>query len=155
MTISDKKNNVTARLIGNYHSSLRRTSHNVNLRTPTGMFKSSVLTANKTQTSCVTGPLMLLREVITLYSENYQKALNTFCAQNARPFIVKTNSRARDAQLFLKSRSHLKILCIRKMVQNKFHSGDPRILGTTVQNLCNPVLDNRPVRSQLALCSKR
>ena len=41
----------------------------------------------------------------------------------------------RDAQISQISRSHLKILCARKMTRSKFHAEDPYILGCTGQNL--------------------
>jgi len=39
-----------------------------------------------------------------------------------------------DAQVFQKSRSHLKSLGITSVICRKFHTQDPEILGTKVQN---------------------
>jgi hypothetical protein len=51
----------------------------------------------------------------------------------------------RGAQIFQKSRSHLKILGARRVTWSKFRTEDPQILGATVQNLvardfCTPGL---------------
>jgi hypothetical protein len=40
----------------------------------------------------------------------------------------------RDAQLFQKSKRHLKILGARRMTHSKFNNKDPQLLGATVQN---------------------
>ena len=41
----------------------------------------------------------------------------------------------RGAQIFRKSRSHLKILGARRVIWSKLHREDPQILGATVQNV--------------------
>ena len=38
------------------------------------------------------------------------------------------------AQIFHKSRSHLRILGTGRVTRSKFHTDDPQILGATVQN---------------------
>jgi hypothetical protein len=43
----------------------------------------------------------------------------------------------RVAQIFHKSRSSIKIIGARGVTQKKFHTKDPQILGTIIQNLHN------------------
>jgi hypothetical protein len=58
--------------------------------------------------------------------------------------VFLDNCPGRDAQVFRNSRSHLRILSVRRGTQNKFHTKDPKILGATItgaQDLCTPVLN--------------
>jgi hypothetical protein len=41
----------------------------------------------------------------------------------------------RVAQIFVKSRSSIKIIGARRVTQKKFHTKDPQILGTIIQIL--------------------
>ena len=45
----------------------------------------------------------------------------------------------RSAKIFQKSRNRLKIPGARRMTKSKFHSEEPQILGTTMQNLVTTV----------------
>jgi hypothetical protein len=54
-------------------------------------------------------------------------------------FLVNKNSNHcalhEGAQIFKKSRNHVKILGAQRVTLSKFHAEDPQLLGTTVQNL--------------------
>jgi hypothetical protein len=51
-----------------------------------GVFLSHCVSVTETSRSLV------FREVITLYSENYTKQINTLCGENYECFYVKTGS---------------------------------------------------------------
>jgi Leu/Phe-tRNA-protein transferase len=50
-------------------------------------------------------------------------------------YSTKNIEYTRVAQIFQKSRNHLKILGARRVTRNKFHTEVPQILGATTQNL--------------------
>jgi hypothetical protein len=55
------------------------------------VFKYSVLTSKKTQPITITNVnrLILLKEIMTVYSENHTKPINTRCVQKAETLFVK------------------------------------------------------------------
>jgi hypothetical protein len=57
------------------------------------ILKSSVRTANKTKHFTITkiNWLMLFKEIIAVYSENYTKPINTLRGQNAEVLIVQAD----------------------------------------------------------------
>jgi len=59
---------------------------------------------------------------VTVYNFNFQ-GLAISCVEARGPLIFK------------KSRSHLNVLGTRRVTQSKFHTQDPKILGTTIKNL--------------------
>jgi uracil DNA glycosylase len=57
------------------------------------IYKNSVLTSKKTQHFSIIkiNWLMLLKEIITVYSKNHKKPIHTFCGQNAELLNVKAH----------------------------------------------------------------
>jgi uracil DNA glycosylase len=57
------------------------------------LFKNSVHTAKKTQHFSITNIswFMLFKEIITVFSENPMKPINTLCGQNAELLIVEAH----------------------------------------------------------------
>jgi hypothetical protein len=57
----------------------------------------------------------------------------------------------RSSQIFQTSRCHLKILGACKVTVSKFHSEDPQIFGTNLQNLITATTDTHGLFSPVAL----